>query len=219
MDLSKYKKYKICTGVFFAYVSKNKKHVLIFNEKNKLIHDINKFVKIFIGKSPKIPMTEFSGGYGSAFDGNTILIQLTIYKYIYIGNPEIYTFTTPNKDIIKTYKSPVGNNGVSYPFAFGEKYLYYMPFKKYVELKLIKGKNIQETINKAIVLKGFFYGLINKQKPEMTLQELYDIQKKNIDDVLYKTIKLIANLLSVVPKSSKQKTVDNIYYVTKYKLF
>lgn len=219
MDLSKYKKYKIYTGVFFVYVSKNKKNILIFNEKNKLIHNINKFVKIFIGKSPKIPMTEFSGGYGRSFDGNTILIQLTTYKYIYIGNHEIYTFTTPNKDIIKTYISPVGNNSVSYPFAFGKKYLYYMPFKKYVELKLIKGKNIQETINKAIVLEGFFYCLINKQKPEMTLQELYDIQKKNIDDVLYKTIKSLAKLFGVTIKSTKQKTVDNIYNVTKYKLF
>jgi len=41
--------------------------------------------KVFIGKSPLIPMTEFSGGHGPHFDGNTLLLQQSEYSYIWIG--------------------------------------------------------------------------------------------------------------------------------------
>lgn len=71
------------------------------------------FIDIFIGKSPLIAMTEYSGGYGDNFTGNSILLK-TKENYIYIGN-EIYAFV-PGNDIIE-YVSPVGNNDVPYPYA------------------------------------------------------------------------------------------------------
>jgi hypothetical protein len=70
--------------------------------------------KIFIGKSPINKMTEFSGGYGPEFDGNTILCGLKNGNCIFIGS-EIFKFR-PDAEI-ERFVSPVGNNDVPYPFA------------------------------------------------------------------------------------------------------
>jgi hypothetical protein len=70
--------------------------------------------KIFIGKSPLNEMTEFSGGHGKKFDGNTILLEIGNNKYKFIGD-NIFTFSSYAK-IVK-YVSPVGNNDVPYPYA------------------------------------------------------------------------------------------------------
>ena len=35
-----------------------------------------KYSSIWIGKSPKIEMTIYSGGYGKKFDGNSILVEI-----------------------------------------------------------------------------------------------------------------------------------------------
>lgn len=74
--------------------------------------------KVFVGKSPLIPMTEFSGGHGPEFDGNTILLQKSEYEYIWIGD-KIISFI-PYFPIVD-YISPVGNNQVPYPWAIDEK--------------------------------------------------------------------------------------------------
>ena len=74
--------------------------------------------KIFIGKSPINRMTKFSLGYGDDFDGNSILLNLSDNKYVYIGS-DIRSFKTRNR-IIK-YVSPVGNNDVPYPYAIDSK--------------------------------------------------------------------------------------------------
>ena len=79
--------------------------------------------KIFIGKSPKNKMTEFSGGHGKYFDGNTILVKIDENKYIYIGGV-IYSFTTDYE--ITKFISPVGNNDVPYPYAIDIKNNYYI---------------------------------------------------------------------------------------------
>lgn len=73
--------------------------------------------KIFIGKSPKNKMTEFSGGYGKKFDGNTILLHLFGNTYMFIGG-EVIKFVAESK--ITTFVSPVGNSAVPYPFAVDE---------------------------------------------------------------------------------------------------
>lgn len=68
-------------------------------------------------------MTIFSGGFGKRFDGNSILVQITSDKYVYIG-PQIFSFTP--KDKVVKYVSPVGNNDVPYPYAIDEKGRYYL---------------------------------------------------------------------------------------------
>ena len=47
------------------------------------------------------------------------------YKYLYIGS-EIYSFNTIEDDVIIDYFSDIGNNDVPYPYAIGEKYIYFM---------------------------------------------------------------------------------------------
>ena len=55
-------------------------------------------------------------------------------KYIFIGD-NIYEFTT-DEEIID-FKSPIGNSGVPYPVAIGEKNIYFMLDKVYVDKKEI----------------------------------------------------------------------------------
>lgn len=79
--------------------------------------------KTWIGKSPKTRMTEFSGGHGPAFTGNSILLQVSPQKYVHVG-ASVSEFQT--RDPIVEYWSPVGNNDVPYPVAIGSKYAYFM---------------------------------------------------------------------------------------------
>lgn len=78
--------------------------------------------KIFIGESPVNPMTEFSGGYGPEFHGNSILLKIDEKEYVFIGET-IYSFKT-NHPIV-SFVSPVGNNDVPYPYAIDDKDNYY----------------------------------------------------------------------------------------------
>ena len=77
-------------------------------------------------------MTEFSGGYGKKFDGNSILLQLNDNRYA-IGC-YIYEFTS-NKII--SFISPVGNNDFPYPFALDKDNAYLMLDEKYIPLKYL----------------------------------------------------------------------------------
>jgi hypothetical protein len=79
--------------------------------------------KIFIGKSFLCNMTEFSGGYGDDFDGNSILLQLSETSYIYVGE-KVIMFNTLSP--IVSYVSPVGNNDVPYPYAIDAESNYYL---------------------------------------------------------------------------------------------
>lgn len=76
-----------------------------------------KYIKIWIGRSPKNKMTKFSGGFGRLFNGNSILIQISDTKYMFVGQ-EIFEFHT--KYPIVSFLSPVGNNDVPYPFAIDQ---------------------------------------------------------------------------------------------------
>jgi hypothetical protein len=72
--------------------------------------------RIFIGHSPECPMTQFSGGYGERFDGNSILLHIRDDEYVFIGD-KIYKFYSNN---IVEFVAPVGNNDVPYPYAITE---------------------------------------------------------------------------------------------------
>jgi hypothetical protein len=78
---------------------------------------------IFIGESPVNKMTTFSGGHGSDFLGNSILLELDDNQYEFIGK-NIFSFTSLAPVIL--FVSPVGNNDVPYPYAIdvdGNTYL------------------------------------------------------------------------------------------------
>ncbi len=85
--------------------------------------------KIFIGKSPLNDMTEFSGGHGPDFDGNSILLEISKNKYVFLGE-SIKIFNSKNK--IKEYVSPVGNSDVPYPYAVDENGEYYLMIENVV---------------------------------------------------------------------------------------
>lgn len=92
-------------------------------EDNKTIeYDVE---KVFIGKSPRNKMTEFSGGFGDEFDGNTILLRLKDNEYIHISD-EVCKYSI-EKDIMM-FVSPVGNNDVPYPYALDSTgFIYLFP--------------------------------------------------------------------------------------------
>lgn len=97
----------------FKNTTGNKKKL---SNKDVLLFDLNP-VHFFVGTSPYMKMTEFSGGIGPEFDGNSILIQLDNNNYQYVGDC-IYSFTSLKK--IVSYFSPVGNNDIPYPYAIDE---------------------------------------------------------------------------------------------------
>lgn len=102
-------------------------HYLDLPENIRYSEKIKTFTtkKIYIGKSPKNEMTKFSGGYGEKWDGNTILLELTGNKYVYLGET-ITEFTLQKGDKVEKYWSPVGNSAVPYAFILGEKNVYFM---------------------------------------------------------------------------------------------
>lgn len=75
-------------------------------------------LQTFVGKSPILRMTTFSGGFGSAFDGNSILFHsaknASALEYVHVGT-RIRRFRA--KAPIVEFVSPVGNNDVPYPHA------------------------------------------------------------------------------------------------------
>lgn len=79
--------------------------------------------QIFIGKSLPNKMTEFSGGHGDSFNGNSFLLKLNDSACIYIGE-KIMLFNTIEP--IVSYHSPVGNNDVPYPYAIDKSGNYYL---------------------------------------------------------------------------------------------
>ena len=85
----------------------------------------------FLGTSSLTEMTEFSGGHGEKFDGNTFLLYIDQNNYVFIGY-EIYEFKAD--DIISEYYSPVGNNDVPYPVAIGEENVYFMLDRQYIPI-------------------------------------------------------------------------------------
>ena len=113
-----------------VYVYKYKKYdentdTTLYSEKSIKYEKKNffKYKNIFIGKSPKNKTTIASGGYGAKFTGNSILLQITKNKYIFIGHI-IFSFTS--KSEIKKFVSPLGNNDVPYPFAIDIDGRYYL---------------------------------------------------------------------------------------------
>jgi hypothetical protein len=120
---------------FLVYVSDENVNIYKRSEEYYISEDNSKpwmyidfigtyvYINKFIGESPKTLLTEFSGGYGEKFLGNSILIQTSNNEYMYIGE-QIYSFNT-DSPIIK-YVSEVGNSDVPYPYAIDQSGKYYL---------------------------------------------------------------------------------------------
>jgi len=112
----------------------------------KLVKRYDDVDKVFVGKSPLNDTTRFSGGHGSNFDGNSILVKLSKpeNRYVFIGE-RIYEFTAPEQ--ITHYYSTVGNNDVPYPIAVSKSYVYFMigPSMHYKEKQKVGGEYVDKT--------------------------------------------------------------------------
>nr|QBK85868.1 MAG: hypothetical protein LCMAC101_04630 [Marseillevirus LCMAC101] len=88
-----------------------------------------KVEKVFIGESPLNNMTEFSGGHGDNFLGNSFLLHTGDLEYVFIGESVFYFQAL--SEIVK-YVSPVGNSDVSYPYAVDDQNRAYLMIEKVI---------------------------------------------------------------------------------------
>jgi hypothetical protein len=126
----------------------------------ELVKRYDNIKKVWVGKSPLTPATKFSGGHGAKFNGNSLLIQLTNTRIVYVGE-FAYEFDLMPQDGIDFYSSPVGNNSVPYPVLVGKKWVYFMSdcnavLRRHVEdLVPIVNKPAKDIFNDAY---WYFYG-------------------------------------------------------------
>jgi hypothetical protein len=77
--------------------------------------------RVFPGRSPKNAFTEFGGGHGDRFYGNSVLVEFPTpdddgFRYALIGR-SITRIDVPDGARVEIFMSPVGNNDVPYPYA------------------------------------------------------------------------------------------------------
>lgn len=98
--------------------------------------------KIFVGKSSgKSKSCDHTPKQAKQFDGNSLLLQLSATKYVFIGM-EIFSFEI--KDEIEAYYSPVGRNDFPYPLILGKENVYFLLEKKYVPRDLFPKNQVWE---------------------------------------------------------------------------
>ena len=99
-------------------------------ELNNKLMDV-KYEQIFIGDNDfNDPYWIFKRGISK---GNTILLQTIKDKYLFIGKG-ILSFSTKDGDTIRKFYSPIGGNYDSFPYAVGDKYVYFLNDKKYAPI-------------------------------------------------------------------------------------
>jgi len=137
--------------------------------------------KIFIGKdSGKCNGSSLiSSKLDVSFSiGNTILLQLTKNRYVFIEG-SVYEFST-NDEIVK-YFSLIGNNDVPYPVALGKENVYFMLDNQYIPKKYFPKKM------KDAEFEDSYYLFYNQDYIENNKRLLKDFKKinfkkyKNID--------------------------------------
>ncbi len=97
----------------------------------------------WIGESHKNEMTEFSGGHGSKWTGNSILLQISPIRYVFIGRA---LFEFDSHESILRYVSSVGNNRVPYPYAETDNWYIDLTY----EFKILKTL-APDTVKKGII--------------------------------------------------------------------
>lgn len=122
---------------------------------------IKKFKGVFLG---------FDTGLFTNGNGNTILIKLNKNKYIFIGDEILYIDT---KDEILNYYSPIGNNDVPYPIAYGTNFVYSLNMKAYSK---ISDFEIELNAVNSDLISGMMYGIgIPKiESKKMTCKTIID---------------------------------------------
>jgi len=177
----------------------------------KLVKHV-KFIKAFIGNSPVCKMTKFSGGIGKRFDGNSILLQTSKNKYVYIGS---MIEDIEIDDQVIRYYSPVGNNDVPYPYAIGKKYImsFVYPYG-YISKKYFPGIGKGDRIYDYNFMYDYdpFFIPFGKKKSryKISIEEFDEIRKKPLSDISTDTVKTLAKMFNVISSGSKKEVAENI---------
>ncbi len=101
-------------------------------------------------------------GQTRRMDGNSLLIQLAPLKYVYVGS-YIYSFETETP--VTNYFSPIGNNDVPYPVAYGTNEVYFMCDDCYVtNEQIVTSRTAEEAAN----MYSEFYGHTPGPKKEIS---------------------------------------------------
>ncbi len=111
----------------------------------------------------KIPSLALDGQdmwYHKMFDGNSILLQITKDKYVFIGLT-IVEFKLVKGDTIANFYSVVGGNDVPYPVVIGTKNVYFMFDFKYVPVDKFPSFTKRDQLNAYL----HFYGQSKIGKP------------------------------------------------------
>lgn len=119
--------------------------------------------KIFIGKSEKSIKNTHLYLYGKEYDGNSILLQMNVNTYIFIGS-NIFQFTTKDK-IIKfiSMASPSSDN--TFPYAIDKSNNYYLPMQnEYINKSDITSTDIMD----------LYFLVSNKFKRIDNIEIIYD---------------------------------------------
>lgn len=135
-----YKTTKNGNDIFAVYDYKDKVDIYKLDYDKKLDNYIIgkkiksfKYQKIFVGDNSLSLKNYVKKGQEK---GNTILLEITDKKYIYIGEV-IKEFNLIGDDSIKKYVSPVGNSYLPYPYIVGTNYSYLMLENKYIPNNLL----------------------------------------------------------------------------------
>jgi hypothetical protein len=163
----------------------------------------SKYSNIWVGKSPKIEMTEYSGGYGKKFDGNTILIEIGNLQYVYIGE-QILSFKSISP--IKKYISPVGNNDVPYPYAIDSEGYMYLLIENVIVHPNQKTENL---FKKSEEPYGIYYKLQNISESIIKLRKDefdYDIKHLVVGDEIKMEKRELVRVVHVGSKKKSNKT-------------
>jgi hypothetical protein len=130
---------------------KSQKKIIVFkneyDEEDKAVKDKELFsityLKIMVGDN-LLKDKHYAIGVGK---GNSLLLQLTTTKWMFIGY-EIYTFEPYENDKIQKFYSPIGNNDFPYPYAVGEKYVYFFWDNSFFPVELF---NLKEDASQQLV--------------------------------------------------------------------
>lgn len=140
---------------------------------DKLVYS-SKYSRIFIGED--IDWKEAKG--------NSILIEKSKHNYVFIGEC-IYEFHTP--DEIIEYHSPVGNSNVPYPYAIGEKNVYFM-----IEYQSVLRSSLTESDMKDPYSKLYGHSISrywewkhSRKRPKLKEEELNLIKMHDLWATLY----------------------------------
>ena len=133
--------------------------------------------KCHVGKSPLTPTSRWSGGYGKAFDGNTLLLDLGNGTYAYVG-AYVYTFSLMPGDTFHSYFSVVGPNDVPYPILRGHTHVYFMLDRTAVPLSkwAFAPNNTKEPLRTRWADAYKDYYTMNMETHSVPLQNVREIQ-------------------------------------------